>query len=418
MKNVLFGLEGLRHRFRYNAKQLIAFETDEEVVEQKSRTIIILMLGFAIYSLITIYPCITRHYYHGMVTNISLSVLFILSIFHLRLFKCHVVTTILGTFGICLTLLFHFILETDMTMGMDAFWLFILITPFITDYVAGVIFGSAAALWGLLLSFVCFRTPIRLLLQPYGSNMLDWYIIIYMVIMLASAVIEYELTAYQIDKKVSEEKILVLQEERNQRLQKQLSIYESNEQTIRKYKHDVRHFHRVLVGYLQDHEYEKAVAYLNEIDEMLEQVTAVSFCDNAVVNEICTIYASQCQKLKFKPRFKVSVPKYIPMEETDLTSLVANALENAVEAQNQVEEGKRAIQVEIGYDGKKLKLMTKNPYAVETVFKENGLPMSTREVQSGIGTEQIRSVAEKYGGVASFTQEDGQFIVRAVMTCL
>ena len=117
-------------------------------------------------------------------------------------------------------------------------------------------------------------------------------------------------------------------------------------------------------------------------------------------------------------RVKCAVPEHFPMEETDLTSLVANALENAVEAQFNVEKEKRSVQVELIYDGRKLKLMTKNPCGVITKFNEKGLPISTRVVQSGIGTVQIKSIAEKYGGVASFTQENDVFTVKAVMTCI
>ena len=131
-----------------------------------------------------------------------------------------------------------------------------------------------------------------------------------------------------------------------------------------------------------------------------------------------TIYASQCQKLGFKPRIKANVPERFAIEETDLTSLVANALENAVESQSQLDPGKRALQVEISFDGRKLKLMTKNPTGREISFKKNGLPVSTRPVQSGIGTAQIKAIAEKYGGVASFSQEDGMFVVKAVLTCI
>ncbi len=413
-----FSLEQVRHKFRYSLNELIRFETHQEVVAQKSKTALILISGFIIYSLLTIIPCLTRHYYHGVVTNICLAIAFALMMVHLLIFKSHTGTTILGVFEVCIILFFHFIMETNWDMGMDAFWLFILVTPFITDYMAGAFFGSIAALNGLLLSLVCFHTPMKGYLQPYGDNMTDWFSVIYIVVMLAAAVIEYELTAYQIDKKVSDEKIAVLQEERTSRLKKQLAIYESNEQTIRKYKHDIRHFNRVLAGYIQNKDYDRAESYLQEFDSMLEQVTAVSFCENTVVNELLTIYTAQCQKMGFKPRIKAMVPTHIPMEEIDLTSLVANALENAVEAQGKLPEGKRAMKVEISYDGRKLKLRTQNPYAVETQFQPNGLPISTREVQSGIGTAQIKYIAEKYGGVASFSQEDGEFVVKAVMTCI
>ena len=418
MESKSFSFDSLRHRFRYNLKQLMDFETDPSVVRQKSRISMILILGFIVYALITIYPSIKNGYYHGVVTNISIVVLFLFTILHLKMFKSHTATTIMTTYVLSVILFFHFIMEVDWSMGMDAFWLFILITPFITDYLAGAIYGSIAAYAGLVLSYVCFQTPILNYLQPYGDNMVDWYTVIYFVTMIAAAVISYELTAYQIDKKTSDEKIAYYQAERTGRLKKLLSIYESNEQTIRKYKHDIRHFNRVLAGFIQNKEYDKAASYLQEFDSMLEGVTAVSFCENIIVNELLTIYASQCQKLGFKPRIKANVPERFAIEETDLTSLVANALENAVEAQSQLDQGKRALQVEISFDGRKLKLMTKNPTGREISFKENGLPVSTRPVQSGIGTAQIKAIAEKYGGVASFSQEDGMFVVKAVLTCI
>ena len=113
------------------------------------------------------------------------------------------------------------------------------------------------------------------------------------------------------------------------------------------------------------------------------------------------------------------VPARIPVESTDLTSLVANVLENAIEAQERIPDpSKRNIQFELTYDGRKLKLLCKNPSIVNARFDEDGLPISTRAVPSGIGTAQIRSVAEKYCGVASFIQENGSFVVRAVMTCM
>ena len=418
MESKSFSFDSLRHRFRYNLKQLMDFETDPSVVRQKSRISMILIFGFIIYALITIYPSIKNGYYHGVVTNISIVVLFLFTILHLKMFKSHTATTIMTTYVLSVILFFHFIMEVDWSMGMDAFWLFILITPFITDYLAGAIYGSIAAYAGLVLSYVCFQTPMLNYLQPYGDNMVDWYTVIYFVTMIAAAVISYELTAYQIDKKTSDEKIAYYQAERTVRLKKLLSIYESNEQTIRKYKHDIRHFNRVLAGFIQNKEYDKAASYLQEFDSMLEGVTAVSFCENTIVNELLTIYASQCQKLGFKPRIKANVPERFAIEETDLTSLVANALENAVEAQSQLNPGKRALQVEISFDGRKLKLMTKNPTGREISFKENGLPVSTRPVQSGIGTAQIKAIAEKYGGVASFSQEDGMFVVKAVLTCI
>ncbi|WP_022777702.1 sensor histidine kinase [Butyrivibrio sp. AE3009] len=405
-------------KHRYSIKELIEFENDPNVVEQRKRTISILFIAFIIYSISATIPALMASYGHAVVTNIFVQLFLLTNLILVRTTRKHTNIAIFTSFGLCLILFLSFITETDWTIGMDAYWLFVLILPFVTNYLAGVIYGGISALSGFVLSVTLFYTDLVNYLQPYGRNMVQWFPIIYLVAMFTAAVIEYELTAYQIDKKLSDEKLAYFQNERTRRLKEQLSIYQNNEQVIRRYKHDLRHYNRVLASLIQEKEYDKAAEYLREFDSMLEQVTVVSFCENSIVNELLTIYASRCQKLGFKMRVKAMVPERFPMEETDLTSLVANALENAVEAQERVDADKRQIKIEIVYNGKKLKLMTQNPVAVATSFGNDGLPISTRDIPSGIGSHQIKSIAEKYSGAASFTQEGNNFILKAVMTCL
>lgn len=409
------------NRFKptYSLRQLIEFEKDKAIMTQKTRATLILLVGFVVYSIVASIPGFWIDYKHGIVTNISIAILFIFLSIILKYTHNHIMVTIVGTYMFMLILFFHLLMETDWSIGMDAFWLFVLITPFITNYLAGVFYGSISALSGLILSIVLFYTPLQYCLQPYGENMMQWFAIIYIVGMMSAAVIEYELTSFQIAKAETDAKLAYYQTVRANRLKEQLQIYDTNEKVIRKYKHDIRHFNRVLAGFINEKKYDEASAYLKEFDSMLEDVTAVSFCDNQIVNELLTIYTSRCQKMGFKLRVKVSVPEHFPMEEMDLTSLVANALENAVEAQERItDKEKRSIQFELTYDGRKLKLLTKNPCVIATRFTENGLPISTREVQSGIGTSQIKSIAEKYSGVASFIQNEDSFTVKAVMTCM
>lgn len=403
---------------KFSLKQVMDFEKLPDVNEQKCRSTCIILVGFIVYALASLFPAILIGYRHGTVTNVAIAMYFIATIVKIQLTRQHIIVTIVSSYVIDLILFFHFIMETDWTLGMDAFWLFILITPFITDYLVGPVYGTIAAFSGFLLSYSLFCTPIKRYLQPYGKNMLQWYSVIYVVVMITAFALSYELTTYQIVKRQSDEKIAYFEKERANRLRETLTIYENNEHTIRKYKHDIKHYNRVLAGFIAEKDYEKAANYLKEFDSLLDTVTAVSFCDNQIVNELLTIYASRCQKLGFKLRVKAVVPDRLPMEELDLTSLVANALENAIEAQERVVENQRAVQVDINYDGRKLRLFTKNTCAIVTSFKENGLPVSSRSIQSGIGTSQIKSIAEKYSGVASFSQEGNVFTVKAIMTCM
>ncbi|SFP35561.1 GHKL domain-containing protein [Butyrivibrio proteoclasticus] len=406
-------------RPKYSLKELIEFESDPIQRKEKTKTTIILLAGFILYSIIASIPAALAQYKHGLVTNISIAFLFLGLGIVLYKTQRHIIITIVGSYMLSILLFIHLIMETDWNIGMDAFWLFILIMPFITDYLAGVFFGTISSLSGLVLSLLLFKTPLILYLQPYGKNMIDWFSIIYVVVMAAAAVMEYELTMFQMHKKASDKEISYYQNARSKRLKEQLSIYESNELIIRKYKHDIRHYNRVLAGLISDGKYQDALSYLKDFDSKLELVSVVSYCDNQIVNEFLTIYGARCQKLGFKLRAKAIVPERLPVESTDLTSLVANTLENALEAQERIPDpSKRSIQFELTYDGRKLKLLCKNPCIIDTKFDESGLPISTRAVPSGIGTAQIKNVAEKYCGVASFIQDNDSFIVKAVMTVM
>ena len=326
-KYIMFNLSRLKPR--YTLRELIEFESDPIQRSEKSKTTVILLTGFIIYSIIATIPAVLKDYKHGLVTNISIAILFVVLAIILYKTKRHIIITVVGSYMLSIILFLHLIMETDWSIGMDAFWLFILIMPFVTDYLAGVFFGTISALSGYFLSFLLFKTPLNGYLQPYGKNMLDWYPVIYNVVMLAAAVIEYELTMFQMQKKASDQEIAYYQENRNKRLKEQLSVYESNEATIRKYKHDIRHHNRILLGLITDKKYDEAINYLKDFDSKLECVTVVSFCDNLIVNEFLTIYSARCQKLGFKLRAKALVPDRLPVESSDLTSLVANVLENA-----------------------------------------------------------------------------------------
>ena len=196
---IKFSISDFNTRFRYGIKQLAEFENEPDIRVQKCTTAIIILSGCVIYSLLaTLISPMT--YTHGKVTNVSIALFMLCMILFIRKTGRHRYICILTAFGTCAILFFHFITEIDWTIGMDAFWLFILVLPFMTNYLAGVVYGSISALSGLLLSILLFETPLNGYLQPYGQNMLDWFPIIYIVVMMGAAVMEYELTSYQIEK--------------------------------------------------------------------------------------------------------------------------------------------------------------------------------------------------------------------------
>ena len=119
---------------------------------------------------------------------------------------------------------------------------------------------------------------------------------------------------------------------------------------------------------------------------------------------------------------------------TDLCSLFANALENAINACKLVQTARtsinnsyssisdtasdygevnsnRIITVKVFDKNNKLCINITNTYAVEPIFVNN-TPVSDK-ASHGIGIRSIISVIEKYNGVYDFFTEDGVFYFQA-----
>lgn len=158
------------------------------------------------------------------------------------------------------------------------------------------------------------------------------------------------------------------------------------------YRHDLRHHMNFLQSCLNENKYTQAQDYIKEICTNLDNSRITRYCDNEAVN----------------------LSDYKP---TDLCSLLANALENAINACKLVQtapaaiNSNRIITVKVFDKNNKLCINITNTYAVEPVFVNN-TPVSDK-AGHGIGIRSIISVIEKYNGVYDFFTEDGVFYFQA-----
>lgn len=99
------------------------------------------------------------------------------------------------------------------------------------------------------------------------------------------------------------------------------------------------------------------------------------------------------------------------LTETDLYSLLGNALSNAAEASREVSEDKRQISMIIKNSGGLVSINVTNYYRGELQMEE-GLPVTTRpdpENYHGYGMKSMQAIAKKYGGGVKAAAEDGVF---------
>ncbi len=96
------------------------------------------------------------------------------------------------------------------------------------------------------------------------------------------------------------------------------------------------------------------------------------------------------------------------MDKEDITVIFGNAIMNAIEACEKIEDGPRRINIKAGKNLNDVLIYVKN--TVDSSGKKESLRSAKKDpIEHGIGMTSIQESAEKYGGYVSVIREEGSF---------
>ena len=138
----------------------------------------------------------------------------------------------------------------------------------------------------------------------------------------------------------------------------------------------------------------------------------IKYCENDALNLILSSYAGQAEAAGIDLKLSVTATDFSRFQITDLCSLFANALENAIHACEKISASKkRYISLKVFEKNNRICMRIVNNSIQHPVF-ENEVPVS-HEPNHGIGVNSMISVVEKYHGVYGFDAENGEFRFQA-----
>lgn len=191
--------------------------------------------------------------------------------------------------------------------------------------------------------------------------------------------------------------------------QRQSESSKENIDLINRKCHDLKH-QIAAMKFINDQEtWQKNV---EEIKNAVEIYDSRANTGNAYLDAVLMEKGLLCSAKKIWFTYLISGEKLGFMEPVDIYSLFGNALDNAIEAVGQEDEGHRIITIESTSRGSLLSIRIENYCSHQLVF-EDGMPVSTKEKNGyhGFGTKSIRYIIEKYGGQCIMTQKDDRFIL-------
>lgn len=194
--------------------------------------------------------------------------------------------------------------------------------------------------------------------------------------------------------------------------QKEFATLKQMQLNAASYRHDMRHHFSLLQRMASRGNIEEIKEYLRNVQSDLDAITPVRFCENETINLILSAFATRAKQSEIQLSIDIKLPDSHPFSDTELCSLLSNALENAINAAEQITDtDNRIIKLRLFSKNNKMCIDLRNRYKTEPVF-HRGMPVS-EEQGHGFGTKSMAYIVEKHGGVFQFSVKDGWFIFQA-----
>ena len=200
---------------------------------------------------------------------------------------------------------------------------------------------------------------------------------------------------------------LKLVEYQTEQSERHLNEVRSIHKEMRGYKHDFHNHLQTLKGQLESGETERALAYIKQLDSKLMNVDTLLKTGNVSLDAVLSAKLAQAKAENIAVNVKANVPDTLTVSDVELSIIIGNLLDNAVEA-CRTAEGERFIRIFMSMKGNMLYFSMLN--AAGAKRKKTGSLFSThKDGFHGFGLRRAEAIIEEHGGWVKYNSEDGAF---------
>ena len=192
---------------------------------------------------------------------------------------------------------------------------------------------------------------------------------------------------------------------------------EEKEREFQAFRHDFRYHIMMLEQLTLEDDMTQVKNYIHEMKQMQNSFDKVMFTGNSVMDSIITGLLEEKNVSREIINIEGILPRTLPYNMYDLSTVLSNVMRNALEACERVEEQQqRKILIEITYYKKNVILLIKNTFKGKLLWKD-GIPVSAKKDtwNHGYGVINMKNAIEKMKGNIRFFEEESYFCVEIIL---
>ncbi len=176
---------------------------------------------------------------------------------------------------------------------------------------------------------------------------------------------------------------------------------------MRGYKHDFHHHLQALKGQLEAGEVDRALSYIEQLDRSLQNVDTLLKTGNVTVDAILSAKLAQAKADGIAVTVEAVVPDRLALSDLELSIVIGNLLDNAIEACREATGGK-FIRLTVRMKGKMMYFYLLNA-AGNKKRKVGSLFRTGKTGAHGFGLHRAEAILKAHGGWVKFNSEQGAF---------
>ena len=190
-------------------------------------------------------------------------------------------------------------------------------------------------------------------------------------------------------------------------------ILEENEKELHILRHDILKYMAEMKEMLIAGNNKAAEEYVEEINNIVLKQTSISRTGNLVLDTILNVENKKAIALGIKYDVKLNVSEGINISSVDLSRILYNAIDNAIEACEKAE--KKYILISIASDEKLLKIIIENTSPYVEISGNKIKTTKPDRIRHGYGIKSIESAIKNNDGLLSFDYKNGIFVCRIII---
>lgn len=196
--------------------------------------------------------------------------------------------------------------------------------------------------------------------------------------------------------------------------------YDKAEMLDERYKeriHNIKYYLKQIGIYLEGEQYRKIGDVLSELQIEIHKEEKDLICSNRFLNALLIDYKRGAKKnnvltdVFVEAGFKIEF-----MREIDITSILGNLLDNAVEAAEHCKNGRVSVDLYMENGGNLAVCRIENNYTGE-LKRDGTVLLSTKENSElhGLGLKNVKRIVEEYSGYMQQEDKKGIYITTVIL---